>query len=86
MYADPPYRGVSGYVSGAFDHEAFYDWARNAAFPVYISEYSMPEDFTVIWEKPVPRLANHLGSDGKVTERLYLHEKWAKEVWSPTLF
>ena len=86
VYCDPPYRGVSGYVTGAFDHDAFYDWARNAEFPVYVSEYSMPEDFIPVWEKPVAVLANQKGSDGKVTERLYLHERWANEVWKPTLF
>ena len=86
VYCDPPYRGVSGYVTGAFDHDAFYDWARNAEFPVYVSEYSMPEDFIPVWEKPVAVLANQKGSDGKVTERLYLHEKWAHEAWKPTLF
>ena len=86
VYCDPPYRGVSGYVTGAFDHDAFYDWVRNAEFPVYVSEYSMPEDFIPVWEKPVAVLANQKGTDGKVTERLYLHEKWANEVWKPTLF
>ena len=86
VYCDPPYRGVSGYVTGAFDHDAFYDWVRNAEFPVYVSEYSMPEDFIPVWEKPVAVLANQKGADGKVTERLYLHEKWAHEVWKPTLF
>ena len=86
VYCDPPYKGAGGYVTGAFDHDAFYDWVRNAEFPVYVSEYSMPEDFIPVWEKPVAVLANQKGSDGKVTERLYLHERWANEVWKPTLF
>ena len=86
VYCDPPYKDADGYVTGAFDHDAFYDWARNAEFPVYVSEYSMPEDFIPVWEKPVAVLANQKGSDGKVTERLYLHEKWAHEAWKPTLF
>ena len=86
VYCDPPYKGAGGYVTGAFDHDAFYDWVRNAEFPVYVSEYSMPEDFIPVWEKPVAVLANQKGADGKVTERLYLHEKWANEVWKPTLF
>ena len=86
VYCDPPYKDAGGYVTGAFDHDAFYDWARNAEFPVYVSEYSMPEDFIPVWEKPVAVLANQKGADGKVTERLYLHEKWANEVWKPTLF
>ena len=86
VYCDPPYKDADGYVTGAFDHDAFYDWVRNAEFPVYVSEYSMPEDFIPVWEKPVAVLANQKGTDGKVTERLYLHEKWANEVWKPTLF
>ena len=39
VYCDPPYKSANGYCTGAFDHDAFYEWARNADFPIYISEY-----------------------------------------------
>lgn len=86
VYCDPPYRNASGYVTGKFDHAAFDDWARNADFPVYVSEYSMPDDFVRIWAKSVDVLANHLGADGKVTEGLWVHEKWIDGIPKTTLF
>ena len=30
------------YKEGGFDHELFYQWARDCQYPVYISEYSAP--------------------------------------------
>ena len=47
IYCDPPYKNTDGYGTkkGAkFNHEAFYDWCERQTLPVYISEYSMPED------------------------------------------
>lgn len=43
IYCDPPYKGTAEYVSGEFDHNAFYDWAENQK-NIFISEYSMPEN------------------------------------------
>lgn len=44
VYCDIPYIGTRNY-GGLFDHRKFYEWARNAEFPVFISEYNMPDDF-----------------------------------------
>ena len=86
VYCDPPYKSADGYCTGAFDHEAFYEWARNADFPIYISEYSMPDDFVRIWARDVNVLANQFGADGNVTEGLFVHRKWVNDIWKPTLF
>ena len=86
VYCDPPYKSANGYCTGAFDHEAFYEWARNADFPIYISEYSMPDDFVRIWARDVNVLANQFGADGNVTEGLFVHRKWVNDIWKPTLF
>ena len=86
VYCDPPYKSANGYCTGAFDHDAFYEWARNADFPIYISEYSMPDDFVRIWERDVYVLANQFGADGNVTEGLFVHRKWMNDIWKPTLF
>lgn len=54
VYCDIPYRGTTQYGGvGDFDHEAFYEWAKSRPFPVYISEYNMPDDFYRIraWSK-----------------------------------
>ena len=48
IYCDIPYRNTNKY-STEFDYERFYTWAENQQLPIYISEYSMPEDrFTCI--------------------------------------
>lgn len=53
IYCDPPYKDVKGYGKTKFDHEAFYKWCTRQSVPVYISEYSMPEElFEVAAEKP----------------------------------
>ena len=47
VYCDPPYKGTRGYLT-AFDHEKFWDWVRRQVEPVFVSEYSAPEDFKVL--------------------------------------
>lgn len=42
IYCDIPYRGTGEYKEGGFNHEAFYDWANDIDYPVYISEYDAP--------------------------------------------
>ncbi len=76
VYADPPYRGTRGY-EGGFDFDAFDEWLRSRAFPVYVSEYTMPEDFVCIAERK--KMALYSAQTNKVTtERLFLHKKWVK--------
>ena len=53
IYCDPPYQGTTGYKTGAFDHEKFFDWCRKMKDKgnlVYVSEYAAPEDFTCVWQ------------------------------------
>lgn len=89
VYADPPYKGAACYAaneSSPFDREAFLNWLRAAPFPVYVSEYQMPEDFVVLWECR-KRVTYAPTNNSKVsTERLYVYEKWAKSIYSPFLF
>lgn len=42
IYCDIPYKGTGEYKEGGFNHEAFYDWANEIEYPVYISEYDAP--------------------------------------------
>lgn len=46
IYADIPYRTSTqkGDYGVRFDYEAFYDWCEAQTQPLFISEYSMPED------------------------------------------
>lgn len=52
IYCDPPYQGTTGYKTGSFDHEKFFDWCRNQAKKniVFVSEYSAPDDFECVWQ------------------------------------
>ena len=52
IYCDPPYQGTSGYKTGAFDHDKFFDWCREQAKNniVFVSEYNAPDDFVCVWQ------------------------------------
>ena len=48
IYCDPPYKNTGQYHTvGTFDFEAFYSWCEHQSNPVFISEYTMPEDLFV---------------------------------------
>ena len=50
---DPPYQGTTGYKTGAFNHEEFFDWCRKMKAKgnsVFVSEYNAPEDFELVWQ------------------------------------
>lgn len=85
VYADPPYEGVGGY-SGTekFDHDAFWEWARTRDYPVYVSEYKAPSDFTSIWSKQRVGAYSRVSKSFKTcTEHIFVHSKWLKqgELW-----
>lgn len=51
IYCDPPYAGTTGYATGDFDHERFWERVRGwgeAGVPVFVSEYSAPSDMREI--------------------------------------
>lgn len=51
IYCDPPYQGTTGYKTGSFDHDKFFDWCREQAKRniVFVSEYNAPDDFIEVW-------------------------------------
>ena len=55
IYCDIPYRGTcsyDGHGGGGFDYEEFYDWANSQTEPIFISEYSLPDNrFECIYEQ-----------------------------------
>jgi len=73
IYCDPPYKSTTGYKD-KFNHEEFYQWCiekSGEGHKVYISEYSMPDGFTCVWEKEVnSSLTKDTGSKKNV-ERLF---------------
>lgn len=75
IYADPPYRGTTGYSTGKFDSNAFWEYVRilSRTHVVLISEESAPEDFTCIWEKGVTRSIDvNKNNQPKKTEKLFI--------------
>lgn len=56
IYCDPPYQGTTGYKTGAFDHDKFFAWCRgmkSKGNSVFVSEYSAPDDFELVWQGEV---------------------------------
>lgn len=78
IYCDPPYANTAGY-GFEFNHTEFYDWCRDRVKEdhlVFVSEYSMPQDFEEIWSAEVNVSARADSNTLKKTERLYrLHKK-----------
>ncbi len=74
VYYDPPYRGTTTYSTAkGFDHDRFYDWARQMkrdGHTVYISEYDMPGDFNCVWQKTITNSIS-LNKTYKPTEKLW---------------
>ena len=53
IYCDPPYQGTTGYKTGTFNHEEFFDWCRKMKAKgnsVFVSEYNAPDDFELVWQ------------------------------------
>ena len=44
VYCDIPYEDTAEYISGSFDHKAFYDWACKQKELVVISSYKISDD------------------------------------------
>ena len=57
IYCDPPYQSVQGYPTGVFDHEEFYEWAKEMSkdHHVYVSEENMPAGWECIWQKEIKK-------------------------------
>ena len=72
IYCDPPYKNTRQYHTvGTFDFELFYSWCEHQANPVFISEYTMPEDrFVPVaeWAKVTTMAAK---TTSHATERLW---------------
>ena len=75
IYADPPYststRNGKDY-DVRFDHAAFYDWCEAQTQPLFISEYTMPEDrFVCIAQWDVVCSKSATSNNTKRVEKLW---------------
>jgi len=74
IYCDPPYKGTTGYKSGAFNHDEFYHWCREMSkreHSVFVSEYDGPGDFSFLWEHNVCGSIDSKANDAVKRERLF---------------
>ena len=84
VYCDPPYINTGVYGKGeygrGFSHDEFYDWLRSRDYPVYVSEYTMPEDFAEVASIGKSCSMSATNKRMKVTERLFVHERFAERA------
>lgn len=96
IYCDPPYANTKqyGYFPQKFDYELFYDWLEVVGENnfVLVSEYYMPENFCLIWKKPlaVSLKQGRAQADYK-TECLFtpqggLYDQWLSERYNSNNF
>ena len=75
VYCDIPYAGTADY--GEFSHKEFFDWAATRDFPVYISEYNVPDKrFKLLYD--IEKRSMFSVSKDKttiMTEKLYWNNK-----------
>lgn len=75
VYADPPYKGTTGYSNKRFDTDEFWEYMRKISnyCSVYVSEQTAPDDFVCIWKKPVRRTLDvNKNNNFIVTEKLFV--------------
>lgn len=77
VYCDPPYANTDQYKAGDFDSVAFWEWARTRDYPVYVSEYSAPDDFVSVWSKEKLCGFSRTKTPKNTTEHLFVHRRFA---------
>ena len=65
VYADPPYANTTGYATGSFDHDEFYEWCEQRSREgarVFVSEFTVPDrrGWSVVW-----KIDRHVMVDGR---------------------
>lgn len=76
IYCDPPYADTDKYDKNGFNHDEFWQWVRDCEHPVYVSEYSAPDDFVPISSVEKLGLLNPNSPTRKIkTENLYWNGK-----------
>lgn len=78
VYCDPPYKWTAEYAEWAFNHDEFRDYIRNLSktHKVFVSEYSAPEDFKIIYEFPQKSLLSGKWTqshDNQPTEKVFMY-------------
>ena len=77
IYCDIPYKDTDGYEKktnkSSFDYDYFYDWCENQTEPVFISEYTMPDNrFKCIMEIEKTSTYCATNNNKKTVEKLFI--------------
>ena len=73
IYCDIPYENTAKYRSGAFDYNAFFNWACNQEELVFISSYEITDNrFIPIWETHKRSMLSSKDKTKIATERVYI--------------
>jgi len=81
VYCDIPYRDTTKYKTKDFPYDEFYEFAKKLSKnnTVIISEYNMPREFDVIWEKKVKtNIDNNISKNTQErtrTEKLFIYNR-----------
>lgn len=79
IYCDIPYKNTSGYDDD-FDYDDFYNWCLKQKQPVFVSEYSMPNDFVEIFNKDI-HCTMGINKDGNFkTEKVFIQKKFYDDI------
>jgi DNA adenine methylase len=76
IYCDPPYANTADYDT-EFDHNEFYEWCNDKVEEghiVLVSEYNMPDDWVVIFEKQLTTMSYDGQKKAKSTDKLFIHK------------
>lgn len=87
IYCDPPYLKVAKqkrYNNSYFNHNSFYDWARKQN-NIFISEYTMPDDFKVLYQKEKICVLG-LNNNTKTVEKLFVNMGYESVYTQMNLF
>ena len=88
VYCDPPYKGTGGYgkdKKASFDYERFYEWCLSRDYPVFVSEYQMPDGFSEI-ASTVRADSMSATATVKRVEKLFVQGRFAERYKRKTLF
>ena len=84
VYCDIPYKGTAEYKDGGFDYPRFYNWLRTRDYPVWVSEYAMPDDFVSVWSRN--KICKYGANNNRKTiEHLFVHKRFADNAVSGNL-
>jgi site-specific DNA-adenine methylase len=80
IYCDIPYLKTNGYSeihkTKEFNHEEFYEFCLDSKYPIFVSEYYMPDGFTCIGEIEKKCSMSMYSNSKQTVEKLFIQTKF----------